>query len=70
VLDGLEVMVQKGAHEAVLDGLARVDSRRAETLRQRVRAHLELPHELREARADSLFAELASFTGAALSGQG
>ena len=70
VLDGLEVMVQKGAHEALLDELARADPRRAEALRERIRAHLELPHEQREAHADSLFAELASFTGAALTGQG
>lgn len=70
VLDGVEVMVQKGAHEALLDELARADPRRAEALRERIRAHLELPHEQREAHADSLFAELASFTGAALSGQG
>jgi alkylation response protein AidB-like acyl-CoA dehydrogenase len=67
VLDGLEAMLHKGAHHALLDELAQLDASGSEALRRRVQAHLELPPDAREARAEGLFAELARFTADALS---
>jgi acyl-CoA dehydrogenase len=67
ILDGLEAMAQKGAHHGLWEELApRAEPAELENWRRRVEAHLELPPEEQEARAEPLFRELAAFTARAL----
>jgi hypothetical protein len=60
-------MAQKGAHHGLWEELApRAEPAELENWRRRVEAHLELPPEEQEARAEPLFRELAAFTARAL----
>jgi acyl-CoA dehydrogenase len=67
ILDGLEAMARKGAHRALFAWLARwADPHALEEMAGRVEAHLRLPPEEQEARAEPLFRDLACFTVEAL----
>jgi acyl-CoA dehydrogenase len=67
MLDGLEVMEKKGAHQLLFRHLAdRADRERLAALRARIEQHLAFPTEEREARVEELFRELALFTGETL----
>jgi alkylation response protein AidB-like acyl-CoA dehydrogenase len=59
ILDGLEVMERKRAHELLFQMLRRVD---LEQMRSKVERHLALPQAEKEAGAGELFADLAAFT--------
>ncbi|HXY06383.1 MAG TPA: acyl-CoA dehydrogenase family protein [Terriglobales bacterium] len=67
VLDGLEVIERKHAHELLLKHLAPYasDENGAE-VQARIEAHLALPAEKREACAEPLFRDLAAFSAQAL----
>ncbi len=67
ILDGLEVMQRKQAHELLFEHLAEsADNAEVESLRQRISALLELEQAAQEARSEALFRELAEFTANAL----
>lgn len=67
ILDGLEVMERKGAHELLFQMLTPLagDSEVRE-MRGRVEQHLALPQARKEAEAEELFSELAVFTAESL----
>lgn len=62
ILDGLEVMEHKRAHELLFEHLGEVSGEIA----QRVERHLSLDNEEQEAGAERLFGDLARFTADAL----
>jgi acyl-CoA dehydrogenase len=67
ILDGLEVMERKQAHRALFEYLAKTEPVSAlKEMESVVERHLQLPTEEKEARAEDLFRELASFTANAL----
>ena len=67
VLDGLEAMERKQAHELLLRHLEPyADPSEGEALRARIEAHLQREPEEREAHAEGIFQELARFTAEAL----
>jgi alkylation response protein AidB-like acyl-CoA dehydrogenase len=68
MLDGLEVMERKRAHHLLLQFLsANVAASSLQEMKARIERHLALPHMEKEAGAEALFAELATFTADALS---
>ncbi len=67
ILDGLEVMGRKGAHRMLFEHLApHAHPQDLEEMAARVEAHLNLPEEEKEARAEGLFRDLAIFTAETL----
>jgi alkylation response protein AidB-like acyl-CoA dehydrogenase len=63
ILDGMEVMERKGAHQLLFEQLRQsADPADLEAMRRRVDAHLELPAAEREAGAEEVFRDLAVFT--------
>ncbi|MBO9318358.1 MAG: acyl-CoA dehydrogenase family protein [Chloroflexus sp.] len=63
ILDGLEVMERKGAHRMLFQYLAPYAQPQAwAAMQSRVEEHLALPQDEKEAGAEDLFRELASFT--------
>jgi len=62
ILDGLEVMERKRAHEMLFEHLGGASGEIA----QRIERHLTLPKDEQEAEAERLFSELARFTADAL----
>ncbi len=67
ILDGLEVMERKGAHRLLFDHLSdAAEGGEMASMATRVDAHLALPEEEKEARAEPLFWNLAKFTAATL----
>ncbi len=69
ILDGIEVMQRKRAHELLFEHLGdRADRASAEHLRQRIDRLLGLEQEQQEAGAERLFRELAEFTSQTLLG--
>ena len=68
MLDGLEVMERKRAHEMLFAHLAPyADQAELQDISARVDQHLGLPAEEKEAGIEPIFRELAEFTGRALS---
>ena len=67
ILDGLEAMERKRAHELLLQHLEPyADPKEREALQAKIEAHLQRDPEEREARAEGVFQELARFTAEAL----
>jgi acyl-CoA dehydrogenase len=67
MLDGLEVMERKRAHEILFDHLAPHASPPAlASLRKRIEQHLQLSGEEKEARIEDVFRDLASFAARTL----
>lgn len=67
ILDGLEVMQRKRAHERLFEYLAdAVQKEDEEKMRERIAAHLALEPTRQEAQAEVLFRQLAEFTMHAL----
>lgn len=67
MLDGLEVMERKRAHEMLFAHLARyADQAELQNLSSRIDQHLRLPAEEKEAGIEPIFRELAEFTARAL----
>ncbi|MDR5694193.1 MAG: acyl-CoA dehydrogenase family protein [Armatimonadota bacterium] len=65
ILDGLEVMERREAHHQLFLHLAPYADREAlQEMDERVRSHLALPPEEKEAQAEGLFGALAEFTAA------
>ncbi|MGD0362079.1 MAG: acyl-CoA dehydrogenase family protein [Bryobacteraceae bacterium] len=63
ILDGMEVMERKGAHDFLFEQLRdAADPIDLAEMRRRVEAHLALPPAVREAGAEEMFRELAIFT--------
>jgi len=68
ILDGLEVMERKNGHELLLAHLAaHAPEAQLAEMRSRIRQHLALPSDQKQAGAEELFRDLAIFTGEALS---
>ena len=68
ILDGLEVMERKRAHHLLLQLLsANVADSSLQDMEARIERHLALPRSEKEAGAEALFADLATFTADALS---
>jgi alkylation response protein AidB-like acyl-CoA dehydrogenase len=68
MLDGLEVMERKRAHELLFTRLKRfADPRALEEISARVERHLQLPLEKKEASIEPLFRDLAAFAAQTLS---
>jgi len=69
ILDGLEVMERKGAHQLLFRHLAKkADPQALHEIAARVENHLMLPAYEREARSEEIFRSLACFTAEALRG--
>jgi hypothetical protein len=67
ILDGMEVMQRKAAHQLLFQRLApMVESQTLQELTRRVDKHLALSAEEKEAQAEELFRDLARFTAGAL----
>ena len=67
MLDGLEVMERKRAHEMLFAHLApHADKRELQDFSSRLEEHLQLPAEEKEAGIEPLFRDLATFTARAL----
>jgi len=67
ILDGLEVMERKNAHRILFAHLAAwVPRAELVEIEQRVEGHLSLSAEQRQATAEPLFRELATFVGQSL----
>jgi acyl-CoA dehydrogenase len=63
ILDGLEVMERKQPHHLLFQFLsANVVPSSLHRMEERIERHLALPREQKEAEAEAVFAELASFT--------
>jgi len=63
ILDGLEVMERKQPHHLLFQFLsANVVPSSLQRMEERIERHLALPREQKEAEAEAVFAELASFT--------
>ncbi len=70
MLDGLEVMERKRAHEMLFEHLAsHADKLELQEISSRVEQHLQLPAEEKEAGIEPVFRDLASFTARALADQ-
>jgi len=70
ILDGLEVMERKAAHERLLDHLAPFTSASAiAEMRSNIEHVLALPSEEKQIAAEALFQELAKFAAEILSGE-
>jgi acyl-CoA dehydrogenase len=68
ILDGLEVMERKHAHRLLFQSLsAKVAPSALQCMEATVEQYLALPREEKEARAEPLFSELATFTADAIS---
>lgn len=68
ILDGLELLERKQTHRVLLQSLcAHTTSSAVQTMQEKIDRHLALPREQREAGAEAVFMELATFTAAALS---
>lgn len=71
ILDGLEAMERKGAHRLLFEHLApHAHPQQLEELATRLEAHLALPQEEKEARAEAIFRDLALFTAHTLASRG
>jgi len=71
ILDGLEAMERKGAHQLLLDHLAPfAHPQKLEEFAARLEEHLSLPKEEQEALAEPLFRDLAIFTAQTLRHRG
>lgn len=71
ILDGLEVMQRKKAHEQLFERLAPIAAPQAfEEAAAQVDALLRLPQEEREAQAEAVFSHLAAFCAETLSRRG
>ncbi len=67
MLDGLEVMERKRAHERLFEHLEpHAEPDALKTMQARIEAHLALEGEAREAQVEGLFRDLARFTAEAL----
>ena len=67
MLDGLEVMERKRAHELLFEHVAAyADKVELQDISSRVEQHLRLPAEAKEAGIEEVFANLAEFAGGAL----
>jgi hypothetical protein len=67
ILDGLEVMERKRAHQLLFRRLAEIaSSRELQDMASEVEKHLKLAAEKREAFAEPLFRKLAIFTAETL----
>jgi len=67
ILDGLEVMERKRAHQMLFRRLAEIaPSKELQDLESEVEQHLKLPSTEKEAFAETLFRRLATFTAEAL----
>jgi alkylation response protein AidB-like acyl-CoA dehydrogenase len=67
MLDGLEVMERKGAHQSLFDLLTpHADAHELKEMAQRTETHLQLPAKEREAQIERLFIDLAEFTARSL----
>lgn len=67
ILDGLEVMERKGAHRLLFQHLTETTAHEGlHDMMRRIEGHLALPADKKEAEAESLFRDLATFTAAAL----
>jgi alkylation response protein AidB-like acyl-CoA dehydrogenase len=67
ILDGLEVMERKNAHQLLFQLLAgKVSASALQEMEARIARHLALPRAEKEAAAESMFASLATFTADAL----
>lgn len=66
ILDGVEVMERKRAHQLLFEWLPAPDRSALKSMETRVEQHLVLPRQEREAGAEALFADLAAFTANAL----
>ncbi len=70
ILDGLEVMERKGAHQLLFRHLSAIaDPQALQEIAAQVENFLKLPAEEREARAEEIFRSLAYFTAEALRGK-
>ncbi|HWP53245.1 MAG TPA: acyl-CoA dehydrogenase family protein [Pyrinomonadaceae bacterium] len=70
MLDGLEVMERKRAHEMLFQHLAPyVDQSALQDISSRIEQHLQLPAEAKEAGIEPVFRDLAMFTARALAGK-
>jgi alkylation response protein AidB-like acyl-CoA dehydrogenase len=70
MLDGLEVMERKRAHEMLFRHLAPyVDQSDLQNISARIEQHLQLPAEAKEAGIEPVFRDLAMFTARALAGK-
>jgi len=72
ILDGLEAMERKAAHQKLFEHLAAttpVNPQALEAMAARVEDHLALPGDEKEATAQPLFRDLAVFTAEALAGR-
>jgi hypothetical protein len=68
ILDGLELLERKQTHHVLLQSLCtRTPPSAVQTMQEKIDRHLALPREQREAGAEAVFLELATFTAAALS---
>jgi len=68
ILDGMEVMERKQAHQLLFERLSHTASpEKIQEIEPRVSEHLQLPPAEREAHAESLFRRLAIFTAETLS---
>jgi acyl-CoA dehydrogenase len=68
ILDGLELLERKQTHHVLLQSLcAHTTSSAVQIMQEKIDRHLALPREQREAGAEAVFMELATFTAAALS---
>lgn len=71
ILDGLEVMERKKAHQTLLQSLSpNVSTVALREMETRIEQQLALPRDEKEKGAEALFAELAAFTAHALSPEG
>jgi acyl-CoA dehydrogenase-like protein len=67
MLDGLEVMERKRAHQMLFDHLrAYAGQDELQNIASRVELHLQLPAEEKEAAIEPIFRELAAFTARVL----
>lgn len=67
MLDGLEVMERKRAHQMLFEYLApHADQGELQDMSARIEDHLRLPGDEKEARVESIFRDLATFTARTL----
>ena len=70
MLDGLEVLERKHAHEMLFEYLSTaVDKDELQNISSRVERHLQLPPEEKEAAIEALFRDLAAFAARSLANQ-
>ena len=67
MLDGLEVMERKRAHQMLFEHLApHADKSELQHISSRIEEHLQLPSEEKEAGIENVFRDLAAFTARTL----